>query len=124
MHWWQRWERLRWLGCFGILPLGQGAPVEEEKEAEAMVHTARAEKAWRAGNVAMASSTHLDHGGTCSGASRARESAKAVERKGETERGLGQLQIEARRGQGRVAWRRMHNAEHGSHGALHRARGV
>ena len=43
MHRRQRWERLRWLGCFGILPLGQGAPVEEEKEV--VVHAARAEKA-------------------------------------------------------------------------------
>ena len=52
------------------------------------------------------------------------ESTWSGESEGETERGLGQLQIEARRGQGRVAWRRMHNAEHGSHGALHRACGM
>ena len=46
VHRWRRRERLRWLGCFGGLPLDCGMLVGEEKEAKTVVHTARAQKAW------------------------------------------------------------------------------
>jgi len=73
--------------------------VSEEKEAEAVVHTGRAEKAWRVGNATVVSSACLNHGGACSGVSRGEgESTWSGESEGETERGLGQLQIEVRRG--------------------------
>ena len=45
-------RRLRWLGCYGGLPLGRGSPVVEEKEAEAVVHSAREERDRRQGTAA------------------------------------------------------------------------
>ena len=105
MHRWWRWERLGWLGCSDGLLLGRGAPAgEEEAEAEAVVHVTRAEKARRVGNTIAASLARLGHGGACSGMSRGEgERRGSGESEGETERGLGWLQIEARSGQRHVA---------------------
>ena len=45
-------RRLRWLGCCGGLSLGRGSPVGEEKEAEAVVPSAREERDRRQGTAA------------------------------------------------------------------------
>jgi len=45
-------RRLRWLGCCCGLPLGRGSPVGEEKEAEAVVPSAREERDRRQGTAA------------------------------------------------------------------------